>query len=231
MIYFDILMKKINYYALIGVTLITLIGLGIVLRKPQINELAQQQAQNSVTPTRMPSGETTLMQFDAPPQMILEAGKDYRAILRTNKGDISIDLYEEKVPNTVNNFIFLAGNDFYDGVSFHRVVEGFMIQSGDPTGTGSGGPGYLFDDEPFEGEYVRGTIAMANAGPNTNGSQFFIVHQDAPLPKDYVIFGLVIEGIEIVDAIASVEVTENEYGELSVPAEPVYIQTVDIFVK
>ncbi|MEX2405402.1 MAG: peptidylprolyl isomerase [Candidatus Paceibacterota bacterium] len=131
--------------------------------------------------------------------------------LQTAKGDITLELYPDLAPNTVANFKKLASADFYDGVIFHRVIEGFMIQGGDPTGTGTGGPGYTFEDElkPSHPEaqkgYVRGTLAMANAGPDTNGSQFFIVHQDAPLPYDYTIFGRVTGGMEVVDAIASVE--------------------------
>ncbi|MEX0934889.1 MAG: peptidylprolyl isomerase [Candidatus Paceibacterota bacterium] len=131
--------------------------------------------------------------------------------LQTAKGDITLELYPDLAPNTVANFKRLASEDFYDGVIFHRVIEGFMIQGGDPTGTGTGGPGYTFEDElkPSHPEaqkgYVRGTLAMANAGPDTNGSQFFVVHQNAPLPYDYTIFGRVTEGMEVVDAIASVE--------------------------
>ena len=103
-----------------------------------------------------------------------------------------------------------------------------MIQGGDPKGDGTGGPGYKFDDESFEGEYSRGIVAMANSGPNTNGSQFFIMHKDYDLPKNYVIFGKVSEGIEVVDKIAEAEVTANEMGEESVPVEPVFIQAMKI---
>ena len=103
-----------------------------------------------------------------------------------------------------------------------------MIQGGDPTGTGSGGPGYKFADEPFNGNYERGTIAMANAGPNTNGSQFFIMHKDYPLPHDYVIFGNVIEGIDIVDKIATAPAIDNGWGEISKPVNPVKMNTIEI---
>jgi cyclophilin family peptidyl-prolyl cis-trans isomerase len=104
----------------------------------------------------------------------------------------------------VNNFLFLAAQGFYDGVIFHRVIPGFMVQGGDPTGTGRGGPGYKFRDElDGPGTYTRGTVAMANAGPNTNGSQFFIMHRDYGLPHNYTIFGKVTSGIEVVDAIAA----------------------------
>jgi cyclophilin family peptidyl-prolyl cis-trans isomerase len=108
--------------------------------------------------------------------MIIEKGKNYRALLETTKGPITINLFAAKTPVTVNNFVFLSKEGFYDNTFFHRIIKGFMIQGGDPQGTGMGGPGYKFADEPFDGEYVPGTVAMANAGPNTNGSQFFIMH-------------------------------------------------------
>jgi cyclophilin family peptidyl-prolyl cis-trans isomerase len=121
--------------------------------------------------------------------------------LQTEAGKIVIQLSME-TPKTSQNFLNLVRKGFYNGLIFHRVIKGFMIQGGDPTGTGAGGPGYQFADEPFTGEYTRGTVAMANAGPNTNGSQFFIMHQDYPLQKNYVIFGKVISGMEAVDKIA-----------------------------
>jgi len=127
-----------------------------------------------------------------------------RATIDTEKGPIEIDLFDESAPKTAANFITLARKGFYDGVIFHRVVPGFVVQGGDPTGTGSGGPGYKFADEPVSGNYLRGTVAMANAGPNTNGSQFFICLADlATLPKNYTIFGQVTRGMEAVDAIAA----------------------------
>src|SRR3989344_9153658 len=113
--------------------------------------------------------------------------------LKTTEGDIVIELKND-TPKTSQNFFDLAQKSFYNNVVFHRVIKGFMIQGGDPTGTGTGGPGYQFADEPFTGEYTRGTVAMANSGPNTNGSQFFIMHADYSLPKNYVIFGHVISG-------------------------------------
>lgn len=124
--------------------------------------------------------------------------------LATNKGDIVFKLYDDTAPNTVSNFVYLASGGYYDGLIFHRVINGFMVQGGDPTGTGSGGPGYKFADELNDNHtYVRGTVAMANAGPNTNGSQFFIMHKDTPLPHAYSIFGEVTEGLDVVDAIAT----------------------------
>lgn|SRR5574343_248775 len=129
--------------------------------------------------------------------------------IETNKGTIVFETYDMDAPKTVENFITLAKKSYYDGVIFHRVIKGFMIQGGDPTGTGTGGPGYKFNDElnpatdSYKAGYKRGVVAMANAGPNTNGSQFFIMHADYPLPNSYTIFGKVISGIEVVDAIAN----------------------------
>lgn len=136
--------------------------------------------------------------------------------IETSKGTIVFETYDADAPKTVENFITLANKGFYNGVIFHRVISGFMIQGGDPTGTGMGGPGYKFADEldpnteSYKRGYVRGTVAMANAGPNTNGSQFFIMHKDTPLPNAYTIFGNVISGMDVVDAIAAVQVNEND---------------------
>ena len=136
-----------------------------------------------------------------------------RAIIATEAGDIEADIFVQGAPKAAANSVKLAKEGFYDDVIFHRVIPGFMIQGGDGqfgkkatlnTGrVGTGGPGYKFDDEPFTGNYLRGTMAMANAGPNTNGSQFFIMHADYGLPKSYIIFGQVTKGLEVVDAIAS----------------------------
>ncbi|MBI4135709.1 peptidylprolyl isomerase [Candidatus Uhrbacteria bacterium] len=160
--------------------------------------------------------------------MLIDKSKTYTAVLKTSAGDITVELNAAATPVTVDNFVYLARNNFYDGTPFHRAVSGFMIQGGDPKGDGTGGPGYRFDDEPFEGEYKRGALAMANAGPNTNGSQFFIMHQDYPLPPNYVIFGSVVEGIEAVDKIATAAVTFSSSGEKSKPVSPVYIEDVEI---
>lgn len=157
--------------------------------------------------------------------------KKITAVLHTEKGDITLDLNTDQTPKTVANFVTLAKKGFYNKTIFHRVIKGFMIQGGDPKGDGTGGPGYKFDDEPFTGEYTRGTIAMANAGPNTNGSQFFIMHADNPLPKNYVIFGKVIAGLEVVDKIAEAPVEPSFSGEMSAPVTPVKILTIDIKEK
>lgn len=163
------------------------------------------------------------------PKMTIDTKKTYQAVLTTSVGKITIDLHAKATPVTVNNFVTLAKDKFYDKTIFHRVINGFMIQGGDPTGTGMGGPGYKFDDEKFEGEYVRGTVAMANAGPNTNGSQFFIMHGNTPLPKNYVIFGTVTEGLDTVDKIATAPVKPG--GEGSSPVDPVQITTAEIIEK
>jgi peptidyl-prolyl cis-trans isomerase B (cyclophilin B) len=143
-------------------------------------------------------------QWDAPPAMQIDAGTTYRIDMKTGKGNIVLELYPEHAPKTVNNFVFLAGEGFYDGTTFHRVIDGFVVQGGDPTGTGRGGPGYRFEDET-EGNPLKHdakVISMANAGPNTNGSQFFITHARQPhLDGKHTVFGKVIEGHDVVDAI------------------------------
>lgn len=165
------------------------------------------------------------------PVMQIDKTADYFALLKTSEGDIKIKLYASSTPITVNNFIYLTRKGFYDNTIFHRVVKGFMIQGGDPTGTGTGGPDYRFIDEPFTGQYSRGTIAMARTmAPNTNGSQFFIMHKDYPLSPDYIIFGQVVEGMDAVDKIAEAETKMNEYGsEKSVPVNPAKILSAEIF--
>ena len=146
----------------------------------------------------------TQKKWQKPPMISIDPKTTYSALLETNAGKIELELYPEYAPVTVNNFIFLAQEGFYDGVIFHRVISNFVIQGGDPTGTGRGGPGYQFEDElknnPLKHE--RGVISMANAGPNTNGSQFFITHSPQPhLDGKHTVFGKVVQGIDIVDAI------------------------------
>lgn len=143
-------------------------------------------------------------QYPAAPDLTIDLDKTYTATLQTTQGEIAIELRAAEAPLAVNNFVFLAGEGFYDGGIFHRVVPGFVIQGGDPTGTGRGGPGYKFRDElEGDGRYRRGGVAMANAGPNTNGSQFFICLADAGLPHAYTIFGDVVTGMNAVDAVAA----------------------------
>ncbi len=183
-------------------------------------EVARAQQASKKTETKEP------MYKEAPSMEIEADTKTYQATLTTGKGDIVIELSALATPITVNNFVFLARKNFYNNTPFHRTIKDFMIQGGDPTGTGTGGPGYKFNDEPFTGEYTRGTVAMANSGPNTNGSQFFIMHKATALPKSYVIFGKVTAGMEVVDAIATAPTKPG--GEGSSPAELVYIQNVTI---
>ena len=170
-------------------------------------------------------------QWDSPPPMTIDQSKEYTAVISTNYGDITVNLLADEAPVTVNNFVFLARQGFYNGVKFHRVVQGFVIQSGDPTGTGTGGPGYRFDDEPVTRDYVAGTLAMANAGKNTNGSQFFITLADIDLAKSYTIFGLVTDGFDVVRKIGAVQVTRAPGGEFSEPLADIHINTVTIEEK
>lgn len=172
---------------------------------------------------------TTKKMYSYPPVMAIDSTKAYSATLETSVGKMVVALNAKETPTTVNNFVFLAKEKFYDGTIFHRTIPGFMVQGGDPTGTGMGDPGYKFDDEAFTGKYERGTIAMANSGPDTNGSQFFIMHADYPLPPNYVIFGKVTEGLETVDKIATAPTKPG--GEGSSPVTPVTVTSVTISEK
>jgi cyclophilin family peptidyl-prolyl cis-trans isomerase len=141
-------------------------------------------------------------QYKSAPEMVIDPAKSYTATMHTDKGDIEIELYASDVPKTVTNFVFLAREGFYDGVTFHRVIPGFMAQGGDPTGTGSGGPGYKFADERASNRHQAGTLSMANAGPNTNGSQFFICLEPQPhLDGRHTVFGKVTGGMDAVRAL------------------------------
>ncbi|MBI1896721.1 MAG: peptidylprolyl isomerase [Acidobacteria bacterium] len=143
-------------------------------------------------------------QYSAPPPVAIDPNKSYTATLETSRGPIVCELFARDAPVTVNNFVFLAREAFYDGTRFHRVIADFMIQGGDPTGTGRGGPGYRFSDEFKDNprKHERGVLSMANAGPNTNGSQFFITHVATPwLDGKHTVFGRVLQGQEVVDAV------------------------------
>ncbi len=163
-------------------------------------------------------------QYSAPPALTLDPAKHYTATFKTEKGDFVVELFADKAPRTVNNFVFLARDGFYDGVTFHRVIKDFMVQGGDPTGTGTGGPGYKFADE-FNAALKHsgpGILSMANAGPNTNGSQFFITHvATAWLDGKHTVFGKVIQGMEVVFAIP-----ERDPGRAKTPG--VKITTIEI---
>ena len=163
--------------------------------------------------------------FDAAPPMIIDPAKTYSATMVTSKGTMEMVLDAAGAPVTVNSFVFLARWHYYDGIVFHRVIPGFVLQGGDPTGTGAGGPGYRFDDElPKPGRYELGSLAMANAGPNTNGSQFFVISgpDGMRLPPLYALFGKVVKGLDVVQAI-------NDIGTASGrPNEQVVIESVTI---
>ena len=176
--------------------------------------------------------EVTEMTYDktytSTPEMSIDVNSTYTAELETSLGNIVIELFTDTSPITVNNFVNLSNDGYYNDVIFHRVIKGFMIQGGDPSGTGHGDmgkyPGYDFEDEldnPMN--YEKGIVAMANRGPNTNGSQFFIMHEDYPLPYQYTIFGKVLSGLDVVDAIGNVQTGENDK-----PNEDVVILNVKI---
>ena len=162
-------------------------------------------------------------QYSSAPAMAIDPQKTYTATIETTAGTMNAEFFVDDAPNTVNNFVFLARDGYYEDVIFHRVIKGFMIQGGDPTGTGRGGPGYRFNDEPVKRQYLRGTLAMANAGPNTNGSQFFIMHADYPLPPNYTIFGKLTSGEDVLDSIATAPT-----GAQDRPTNPVVINSITI---
>ncbi|MGH2460479.1 MAG: peptidylprolyl isomerase [Chloroflexota bacterium] len=191
----------------------------------------QAAAQPRSTAAPETGGSPVAKQWSSPPAMTIDPNKEYTATIKTSLGDLTAELYAKDVPITVNNFVFLANQHFYDNVKFHRIIKGFMVQTGDPTGTGAGGPGYRFQDEKVTRPYSRGTLAMANAGPNTNGSQFFIVQQDYPLPPNYTIFGKLTDGLDVLDKIASVPVSASRSGEMSVPTQDVRIESISISEK
>jgi len=166
--------------------------------------------------------------YESMPKMNIDISKNYIAVIKTSMGDMSVEFFTEDAPMTVNNFINLSRDGYYDDVIFHRVISGFMIQVGDPSGTGHGDmgkyPGYKFEDElNKQRAYEKGILAMANAGPDTNGSQFFIMHVDYPLPYQYTIFGKVTDGMDVIDKIASVETGEGDK-----PVSDVIIESVEI---
>jgi cyclophilin family peptidyl-prolyl cis-trans isomerase len=166
--------------------------------------------------------------FSDPPEMGIDASKRYTATMSTSMGDMVIALDPIKAPNTVNSFVFLALHHYFDGIIFHRIINDFVCQGGDPTGTGSGGPGYRFDDElPRPGQYEIGSVAMANAGPNTNGSQFFLISgpNGAGLPPSYSLFGKIVTGLDVLDAMQRVPTGPGDR-----PIDDVVINSVSITV-
>lgn len=222
-------MKNISNIAL-GIVALALVGWVIIKPNTKTDtpkpESQLSEIQTTEEPSPMPSAKSVKgAKSYTKAEQVTKKGKSYTALIHTTAGDITVALSND-TPITTNNFVFLAKEKFYDGVIFHRVIPGFMIQGGDPTGTGMGDPGYKFDDEKFTGEYKRGTIAMANSGPNTNGSQFFIMHTDYPLPPSYTIFGTTLSGLETVDKIAAGKTGPNDR-----PAQPVSITSIEISEK
>lgn len=209
---------------------------------PTPAQQAEPAIESPATPTQAPIATVTTesevvqapaapvrKQYSAPPPLAIDTERKYTATMFTSAGELVLDLFASEAPMTVNNFVFLAREGFYDGVTFHRIMQDFMIQTGDPTGDGTGGPGYRFADEPVTRSYTKGTLAMANAGPNTNGSQFFIVHgEQVGLPPSYTIFGEVTSGIDTLDAIAATRVGLTPRGEASLPLESIIVERIEI---
>ncbi|HUS60957.1 MAG TPA: peptidylprolyl isomerase [Acidimicrobiales bacterium] len=178
-----------------------------------------------IDPPAIDGSSPKQQRFDAPPPMVIDPEKTYTAEMVTSKGAITIALDPIRAPKTVNSFVFLARYHFYDGIVFHRIIPGFMCQGGDPTGSGSGGPGYKFADElPPPGRYEIGSLAMANAGPDTNGSQFFLIsgQSGVQLPPLYSLFGRIVKGL---DVLAAIEAAGSPSGK---PSETVTIESVTI---
>ena len=181
-------------------------------------------------PTPFPAldGSAPVQQkFSEAPELGIDTSKRYTATMETSLGTIVIALDAINAPKTVNNFVFLAAHHYYDGVMFHRIINGFMCQGGDPTGTGRGGPGYRFEDEPVKQRYQIGSVAMANAGPNTNGSQFFLIsgQSGVQLPPQYNHFGQIVKGLDVLDAMQRVDTDRSDR-----PREDVVIRSVTITV-
>ncbi|OAB37766.1 peptidylprolyl isomerase [Paenibacillus glacialis] len=228
--------------------LITLITAALLLagcgNKPANEPTTDQTTGNNteqttpVEPTP-PAEETpttgTTKSWDNPPAMEIDSTKSYAAEVTTNKGTFTIELYAKDAPKTVNNFVFLSKQGFYNDVIFHRIMESFMVQTGDPQGTGMGGPGYQFEDEKTTYKYEPGIVAMANSGPNTNGSQFFICTGDDSgslnSQPNYTIFGKITNGMDVVKQIAATPVEADIRGEMSVPTETIQIKDVKITEK
>lgn len=224
--------KLINYLPLFGIAIVLVLG-GISFFKAgnqnqnnpvdnAIKNLNSSQAVKNLTQEGQNQMDKTKMPI---PTQVINTSKNYTAVFKTSKGDFKVKLYVNSTPITVNNFVYLVKNKFYDGTIFHRVIKGFMIQGGDPLGNGTGGPGYKFQDEVSDKKLVKGSLAMANAGPNTNGSQFFVVtDEETPwLDGRHTNFGEVIEGLEVVLGIEGVKT-----GAQDRPLEEVKINTIEI---
>jgi cyclophilin family peptidyl-prolyl cis-trans isomerase len=202
-------------------------------------QAGSQQAPAAGSSTQQPANNAqpaAKKSWTAPPEMKIDTNKTYQAAVTTSKGSFKIDLFAKDAPKTVNNFVFLAKEGFYNDVIFHRIISSFMLQTGDPQGTGRGGPGYKFEDElKSTYKYEPGIVAMANAGPNTNGSQFFICSgedsRNLNSMPNFTIFGKVSEGMDVIKAIAATPVAVGPSGEESSPKEKVSITSVTISEK
>jgi len=194
-----LVMKTFFAFVCLIILILIVAGFAKMGSKPVINSNSNN---NSNSTNNNKEEVKTMKDLQFPGVLSDEKIKNKKAIIKTAKGTIEFTLYADKAPKTVSNFVYLAEKGFYDGLTFHRVVPSFVIQGGDPNGTGTGGPGYQFPDEPVQGDYLAGTVAMANSGSDTNGSQFFICTDDQPsLPKSYNLFGQVTAGMDIVKQI------------------------------
>ena len=182
-------------------------------------------AENRALPVTLP-GDSQGQQWKSAPAMAIDTSRNYVARVETDQGVFEMTLLPQLAPNTVNNFVCLAWAGYFDNTTFHRIIAGFVVQGGDPLGTGTGNPGYTFDDEPVNQPYTRGTVAMANSGSNSNGSQFFVSLADGNLAPSYTIFGEVSNGIEVVDKIATFP-TSGLQGN-PIQSDPVKVETITI---
>ena len=218
---------SINIVAVLA--LLVVVGLGLYLYdKAQIPD-TEKSATAESAPVLFPEQETVNEEKSEPEESQTNNKNMNKVTIDTSLGKIVLELYEKDAPKTVENFRTLAGKGFYNNLIFHRVISGFMIQGGDPSGNGTGGPGYKFEDElnpnavSYKAGYKKGVLAMANSGPNTNGSQFFIMLADYPLPNSYTIFGRVISGQDVVDAIGKTKTGANDR-----PVTPVVMKSVTV---
>ncbi len=197
--YHEVHMKR--SYPLIAALLLVGAGCAPAPTEPASAPPLAAETGKLTVPTSTPNTADMDKRWEFPGALPENQIKDRRIRMMTTQGEIVFELFEEEAPKTVSNFVYLTKGGYYDGLTFHRYVPGFVIQGGDPTGTGAGGPGYRFEDEPVKRPYAKGIVAMANAGPNTNGSQFFIMLEDTPLLPLYTVFGMVTKGQDVVDKL------------------------------
>ncbi len=222
-----------SWLVFIVIAVLVLAGLSWYMTSDQNKAYRSQgSGAGSESQSRENKDETSNQKITSNKEVSTTTTKSMHTItIETNKGTIVIETFDNDAPKTVSNFITLANKGYYNGLIFHRVIKDFMIQGGDPTGTGSGGPGYEFADElnpatpSYQAGYARGTVAMANRGPNTNGSQFFIMHKDVPLSHSYTIFGRVVSGMEVVDAIATSPTDTNDRPKLEIVMKAVTVES------